>query len=278
MATEAQIEANRINAQKSTGPRTPEGRAIVSRNAITHGLLARAGVLPGEDEHEFAAHREGLLQQLRPGSPLEEVLAERAVDLSWRLQRAARDQEVAYAALYQKYLEGQPEPQEPDTRHAALGRMIVEDFCGPAVLERLQRYERRIESGFYKALNELRQAADQRQEAALEALLTPAPWEKEDGQAQPGVPNKANFGRRTRPPGVFSCQRSGPRTDWPDAEEQRRQTKPISQGVSPGKSEVWGTEPALAASDLTIPASPEAPCGVTTNVPDHGQGESPDAK
>ncbi|MCL5278376.1 MAG: hypothetical protein M1376_00520, partial [Planctomycetes bacterium] len=114
MTTEAQIEANRANAQKSTGPRTAEGKAIVSRNALTHGLLARAGVLPGEDEHEFQAHHQGLLQQLRPGSPLEEVLAERAVDLSWRLQRAARDQEVAYAALYQKYMEGQPQPQEPD--------------------------------------------------------------------------------------------------------------------------------------------------------------------
>ena len=82
MATEGQIEANRINAQKSTGPRTPEGKAVVSQNAITHGLLARAGVIPGEDEHEFAAHREGLLQQLRPGAPLEEVLADRIVDLS----------------------------------------------------------------------------------------------------------------------------------------------------------------------------------------------------
>ncbi len=158
MATEAQIEANRANAQKSTGPRTPEGKATVSQNAITHGLLARAGVIPGEEEHEFAAHRQGLLQQLRPGAPLEEVLADQIVDLSWRLRRAARDQEVAYAALYQKYTEDQPQPPEPDAWPAALGRMIVEDFCGAAVLERLQRYERRIESSFYKALHELRQA------------------------------------------------------------------------------------------------------------------------
>jgi len=190
MATEAQIEANRANAQKSTGPRTPEGKALVSQNAITHGLLARAGVIPGEEEHEFAAHREGLRQQLRPGSPLEEVLAQRVVDLSWRLQRAARDQELAYAALYEKYIEDQPEPPEPDAWPTALGRMLVDDFCGKAVLERLQRYERRIESGYYKALKELRQAAQQRQEAALEALLTPAPWEKEDGQVQPACPTK----------------------------------------------------------------------------------------
>jgi hypothetical protein len=185
MATEAQIEANRANAQKSTGPRTPEGKAIVAQNAITHGLLARAGVIPGEQEHEFEAHREGLLAQLRPGAPLEEDLAERIVDLSWRLKRAGRDQEVAYAALYQKYLEDQPQPQEPDAWHAALGRMIVEDFCGPAVLERLQRYERRIESSFYKALNELRQAARQRLlEAALEVPPMPARRGKEGGKAK----------------------------------------------------------------------------------------------
>jgi hypothetical protein len=189
MATEAQIEANRINAQKSTGPRTPAGKAVVARNAITHGLLARAGVIPGEQEHEFEAHREGLLKQLRPGAPLEEVLADRIVDLSWRLKRAGRDQEAAYVALYQKYMEGQPEPQEPDAWPTALGRMIVEDFCGPAVLERLQRYERRIESGFYKALKELRQAVHQRLAAALEILPTPACREKEDGQARKACDN-----------------------------------------------------------------------------------------
>jgi hypothetical protein len=187
MATEVQIEANRINAQKSTGPRTPEGKAVVSQNAITHGLLARAGVVPGEEEHEFQAHREGLLHELRPGSPLEEDLAERVVDLSWRLKRAARDQDMAYAALYEKYMESQP--QGPEAGQGALGRMIVEDFCGSAVLERLQRYERRIESGFYKALQELRQAVHQRQAAALEALPTPARWGKEDGAARRACDN-----------------------------------------------------------------------------------------
>ncbi len=42
MATRAQIEANRRNARKSTGPRTAEGKATSSRNAVTHGLTVAA--------------------------------------------------------------------------------------------------------------------------------------------------------------------------------------------------------------------------------------------
>ena len=45
MATEKQFEANRLNAQKSTGPRTPEGRAAVRLNGVKHGLTAETIVL-----------------------------------------------------------------------------------------------------------------------------------------------------------------------------------------------------------------------------------------
>ena len=57
MATKAQIKANRENAKKSTGPRTEEGKARVSLNALKHGLLARDAVLPSEDPAEFDRQR-----------------------------------------------------------------------------------------------------------------------------------------------------------------------------------------------------------------------------
>jgi hypothetical protein len=60
-ATEAQIHANRANAQKSTGPRTPAGKAVVAQNAVKHGLSARLDVIRGEDQAEFDRHREGML-------------------------------------------------------------------------------------------------------------------------------------------------------------------------------------------------------------------------
>ena len=53
MTTQAQTAANRINSQKSTGPRTAEGKAVVSQNAVKHGLLAREAVIRGEDPGEF---------------------------------------------------------------------------------------------------------------------------------------------------------------------------------------------------------------------------------
>ena len=53
MASEARIAANRLNAQKSTGPRTAEGKAVVAQNAVKHGLLAREGLLRGEDREEY---------------------------------------------------------------------------------------------------------------------------------------------------------------------------------------------------------------------------------
>src|SRR5450759_5377218 len=53
MATLKQFEANRRNSQKSTGPKTPDGKSAVSMNALRHGLRARSVLLPGEDRNEF---------------------------------------------------------------------------------------------------------------------------------------------------------------------------------------------------------------------------------
>ena len=92
MTSAAQVSANRTNARKSTGPRSPEGKAAVAQNAVRHGLLARAAVLQGEDPEEFAEYREHVLEDLHADGTLEVVLAERVVSLSWRLQRAERFQ------------------------------------------------------------------------------------------------------------------------------------------------------------------------------------------
>jgi len=55
MPTEAQINANRLNAQKSTGPVTPEGKARSSLNALKSGIDAWSHIIPGEDPAELEA-------------------------------------------------------------------------------------------------------------------------------------------------------------------------------------------------------------------------------
>ena len=50
MTSDKQAKANRRNALKSTGPKTPEGKAAVRHNATKHGLLSQEVILPGEDE------------------------------------------------------------------------------------------------------------------------------------------------------------------------------------------------------------------------------------
>ncbi len=178
MATEAQVEANRANAQKSTGPRTPEGKATVAQNAVKHGLLARAMILQGEDPQEFAEYREQMLNELYPDGMMEEELADRIVSLSWRLKRAARSQNAAFEALYDKYRADSPavvgpaeerpsvNPDEPACDGSMVGRLLAEDFAGERVLERLLMYERRIESSLYRTMAELRKLRGQTRRSA----------------------------------------------------------------------------------------------------------------
>ena len=171
MTTEAQIEANRANAQKSTGPRTPEGKATVAQNAVKHGLLARTAVLHGEDWEEHACFSEDLLNELYPDGVMEQELADRIVSLSWRLRRAMLNQNAIFEALYDKYAaehkdeplpEHDPAEGRPFDGAPLLGRMMVDDFAGDRVLERMLAYERRIESSLYRTTAEFRKLRAER--------------------------------------------------------------------------------------------------------------------
>src|SRR5690348_7105531 len=90
MATEAQVAANRRNAGRSTGPRTAAGKALVSQNALSHGLTAEQIVLFDERAEDLARFRAELRRALDPADEMEEQLAERITLCAWRLRRAAR--------------------------------------------------------------------------------------------------------------------------------------------------------------------------------------------
>jgi hypothetical protein len=90
MATLSQIEANRRNAQHSTGPRTPEGKAASSMNALQSGIHAESSVIPGEDAAALAALTERFYQDCRPQTIIESTLVDNIIRASWRLRRFDR--------------------------------------------------------------------------------------------------------------------------------------------------------------------------------------------
>jgi len=92
MATEAQIRANRANAQKSRGPTSEEGKARARLNALRHGMRAEVSelVAPREDPAELTARIQTWVDDYRPEGVVERDLVERAARLSWELDRAQR--------------------------------------------------------------------------------------------------------------------------------------------------------------------------------------------
>ena len=89
MTTERRINANRKNAQHSTGPRTSEGKAIVARNAVKHGIFSQDIVAVGDDEEKaaFARTLAGLKAALNPEGQMEHSLVEKIAVDTWRLRR-----------------------------------------------------------------------------------------------------------------------------------------------------------------------------------------------
>jgi len=199
MASVAQIQANRSNAQKSTGPRTAEGKAAASRNAIKHGLLAEQVVIHGEDPAQFELYRQGMLAELAPEGAVEEILAERAVSLAWRLRRAERLQSAVFATVYRENANdvvlwpkhGLPIEPRPDEDEVILGQVVMTDFARAQVLDRLLVHERRIEGSLYRTMAELRKEREARKASPSPDTLTAAP--------EPATPAElASFGANAR--------------------------------------------------------------------------------
>jgi hypothetical protein len=88
MTSFRQIEANRRNAQLSTGPVTEEGRRRSRQNAIRHGLTAETVIDALEDAEDYAAFEMAVTADQDAQSAVERELVLRLASLLWRLRRA----------------------------------------------------------------------------------------------------------------------------------------------------------------------------------------------
>src|SRR5216684_2516147 len=87
MATLKQTEANRLNAQKSTGPRSVEGKAASSMNALKSGIDAQSHIIPGEDAADLESLTAEYLERFLPTVPEERVFVDILIRDDWQLRR-----------------------------------------------------------------------------------------------------------------------------------------------------------------------------------------------
>ncbi len=183
-----QVKANRKNALKSTGPKTPEGKAAVRLNALKHGLLSRQTLLPDEDEAALAELTESLRAELQPEGILEDLLLDSITAHVWRLRRlghveagifawklygilATRAEQEAYSYVqhpidpdddmitdHEKHQEAVRKAQEArdlQRRSGTIGLAFIEDSSDENAFSKLSRYETALVRSLLRFLHEL---------------------------------------------------------------------------------------------------------------------------
>ena len=165
MISDAKLEANRRNAQKSTGPRTAEGKARSAKNATTHGLFAADNVIRamGETDEEYLRFKDTLLDAFHTEDPIDRVLAEDFINCHWRLRRV-RQMEAGYLdSMCHELIDNAklfpPAPDYSNTEacpRAGDFRLIGNaGSFGNLYLNNLSRYESRLRAASYRALAEI---------------------------------------------------------------------------------------------------------------------------
>ena len=182
----ARADANRTNAQRSTGPRTEAGKLASSRNALKHGLSTGTTLIPGEDGNELEALRDALRREHQPSDATEQILVDQLAQSHWLLQRAIRFQNECFAA----------------------------DGVNEKRLALFLRYGSAHERAFHKALNALFRLKKERRKAAH-------PPAKHQPTPQNGFVSRNEGSRPATPPATGFVSYSGPSAS-PDALDSGR--------------------------------------------------------
>jgi hypothetical protein len=127
-ASQAQVAANRANAQLSTGPKTPEGKAKSSFNAVKSALTGRVILLPTDDVPAYERLVQNLIAKYQPATDEEKILVQSLADTDWRLRRIPTLESGLYA-LGQREFEAEPDTEsDPQLREAILQAKILVKF------------------------------------------------------------------------------------------------------------------------------------------------------
>jgi hypothetical protein len=195
MATLAQITANRANAQKSTGPRSAEGKSASRFNSLKHGLDAASVIIPGEDPAVYDSLAAQYLIEFHPQSASESFHVDTMLRADWMKRRL----EAVEADLFRTII-----AESPDNSLAAV---LLAESPASKLLLRIQRQIAAFERTWHRANNELRRAR-------AEADPEPAPERSPDPAELASFPQSAN----NPLPRPSAAPASTP--DWPPIDEK----------------------------------------------------------
>jgi hypothetical protein len=173
MATAAQINANRLNSQKSTGPRTAEGKATSSQNAFKSGIDAHSQICPGDNPAELLQLQSDYFAQFNPRTAEERFHVDSLIRNEWTLRRLFRTEAQMFEAVAN---------QDSTSKATPLGSAFLDHT--PAFM-RLQRRITLCEKSHQASLAALRQIQQDRQNPAATADPFAALFNHPDATPQP---------------------------------------------------------------------------------------------
>ena len=149
MSSIRQIEANRRNSLKSTGPATPEGKQRSRCNAVRHGLTAETVIGALEDAEDYKAFEAAIIADYDAESAVERELVLRLASLLWRLRRATTMETGLFDIQAEQLLEfGQDGQAKAGSRKSlyTLFRRTDSADCDRAPLDNLKSRSRATSS------------------------------------------------------------------------------------------------------------------------------------
>jgi hypothetical protein len=274
MATPAQIAANRRNAQKSTGPRTSEGKHMVGQNAVRHGLLTNNVLMPGEDAEAYERFTRQIHDEHMPATVRETLLMKRIAEIEWRLDRFAKVEAALYlqpetlvrheagGGITRVPLEAPPQSweQELDALNPQASALGSGFLRSAHTFEVLQRYEAHLHRLLERSLHELERlqyaravdalphAVSRMKRIAVDSSPRPqhgarlAPTVGFDLRADTAAHCDANFSFERPAPPAEATSRPGLSNPRPAATAESA-TDPSGVGSDTGAASPFGGEP-----------------------------------
>jgi hypothetical protein len=228
MASAAQERANRLNAARSTGPRTEAGKEKTKFNATRHGLTSRQPVLRSEDKEDYEVLRRQFYEDHQPAGKTEETLVDEIAQCWWRLQRARLHETEAM------------------NNTVVINERFFDGWLGPIL-----RYMTTAERGWHRALTQLRTVQNDRRKNGQTNPAQPQPTEPEKVMAIGSVSHDA-----PEP----SAEASAPQTPTPVPESLTTNRQPLTTSHEIGSVSQNGANPeepqAVTGASQTVTPPP----------------------